>query len=891
MSTRAQLFRGSVEAVGVAIPKWLGATEVRRRALLVLDPSSTVHPIAGALIVTHSPRRVHASRALGAPLAAIAGALVAAPFSEAEVRALDAGCGDVVLVEAGIAVVSSLAAAPAEDPSTWVDLGPLERREATPLGPPPRAPRALLAPPPSVREAMGDNVPAASSQAEEVHRALLAHTGRAAPGVVGAWFSAASSIVAAVAHALRPRPSSGPTRGLASVSAPHPGPSLIERARARLLTWAAKLLVLSRLASHVHRRHAEYLERMVGMFDRNDFDAALRHAIPLGGGSDRNALAEPAFGTPDPRASLQIEARRGGVASVLALPPELLEHLRRHYRRAFTRLDERGDIERAAFVLAELLRADEEAVAYLERHGKLRLAAEIAEARKLPMGLVIRQWFLAGEVARAIALARLHGALADAVTRLSARSPDDGRRLRIFWANALAEAGDFAGAVDALGDDAGARDLAIGFLDRAIAAGGVAGARMLVKRLALQPDEWPALRPALFDLCDRAGSDGSTERAAMATEILRSRSSPASRRIAIRLVRAVLRDRSLGEPTLSSAQLRSLVVYSEDAALRADLPTKDPAPARPPLCDRAATTRTIDTRDVGALAVFDAAPLPRGRTLLALGEAGVRIVDEGGRTVAHFDQPAKRLVVSTALTRAIVAMPRGDSVRLARIDLASRRSKPWTEARLAAFADTFDGLTWVVLTEEALLAIDATEEGFRDLARVSQDRWGAAAVAHHAAGCTVLQDGAVSFRDVPSLQLRRTLPLPESAAGIVMAGAVGATEVVEVQLDAAQRTLVLHALSPPRSIPLAWGPVSWVALSVSTRWIATAHPTAEGVCVQLRSASDLTVRHVIELLGATRAAVRALEGPERVVITDDRGRVEVVALDTGEVVRSIRVRA
>ena len=60
--------------------------------------------------------------------------------------------------------------------------------------------------------------------------------------------------------------------------------------------------------------------------------------------------------------------------------------------------------------------------------------------------------------------------------------------------------------------------------------------------------------------------------------------------------------------------------------------------------------------------------------------------------------------------------------------------------------------------------------------------------------------------------------------------------------------------------------------------------------MQLRSAGDLTERHAVQLLGATRAAVRLIEGPERAVIADDRGRVEAIALDTGEVVRSFRVR-
>jgi len=57
-------------------------------------------------------------------------------------------------------------------------------------------------------------------------------------------------------------------------------------------------------------------------------------------------------------------------------------------------------IDEAAFVLAELLHADVEAIALLERHGRLRAAAELAEARPVPPALAVRAWLLAGDAAR-----------------------------------------------------------------------------------------------------------------------------------------------------------------------------------------------------------------------------------------------------------------------------------------------------------------------------------------------------------------------------------------------------------------------------------------------------------------------------------------------------------
>ena len=65
-----------------------------------------------------------------------------------------------------------------------------------------------------------------------------------------------------------------------------------------------------------------------------------------------------------------------------------------------------GKIERAAWVYAELIGDAEEAVQVLERGGKLREAAEVAEKKELAPGLIVRLWFQAGEVERALAIAR-----------------------------------------------------------------------------------------------------------------------------------------------------------------------------------------------------------------------------------------------------------------------------------------------------------------------------------------------------------------------------------------------------------------------------------------------------------------------------------------------------
>ena len=117
------------------------------------------------------------------------------------------------------------------------------------------------------------------------------------------------------------------------------------------------------------------------MFDANDLDNALRHALPL------NAAKELARRAPSPwSSSLWFPWRRKdfSIGSPqpdrgqlrLTLDQRLFEMLQARYRQAVERLEATGHIEKAAFVLAELLNANEEAVSFLERHGRLRLAAE-----------------------------------------------------------------------------------------------------------------------------------------------------------------------------------------------------------------------------------------------------------------------------------------------------------------------------------------------------------------------------------------------------------------------------------------------------------------------------------------------------------------------------------
>src|SRR5262249_24579881 len=95
------------------------------------------------------------------------------------------------------------------------------------------------------------------------------------------------------------------------------------------------------------------------------------------------------------------------------------------------------------------------------------------------------------------------------------------------------------------------------------------------------------------------------------------------------------------------ALLARLLRFADDAALRADRPAIAAASHTPSSVERAAPVELrLPAADSGAMPVLDAAVLPGGKLLLALGELGARMIGRDGRTVAQIDQPAARLIVS-----------------------------------------------------------------------------------------------------------------------------------------------------------------------------------------------------------------------------------------------------
>ncbi len=328
--------------------------------------------------------------------------------------------------------------------------------------------------------------------------------------------------------------------------------------------------------------------------------------------------------------------------------------------------------------------------------------------------------------------------------------------------------------------------------------------------------------------------------------------------------------------------------------------------------------------DAGTAAIVDAALLPGGRLLVALGELGVRLYGRDGRVRARWDQPADALVISDAGTRAIAVATRGGVRRLARIDLASGHARTWCEAPIAAWTASYDGRLWIVANAGSFLAIDTTRDGWRaawgvdaadagdellhvDVAR-AEERWTGTVAS--------LGDAELWQYEGLTLRGRRAVPAapgprwPDSqritTAFAVNPEAMGwAYARLEVRAEAAEpltfaRTLVTGDGELP--LPLdAWRPLLGDAyahvhgLETQVRRIVAA---GRFVALLWNAPAWGAIVEVWYLPAQRRCAIVALEGAHHATVRiddlclvagDDLGRLIVVDLRSGAVRHDVRV--
>ncbi len=826
-----------------------------------------------------SPERVACDAAPGLPLVEHLHRLCAAPFTARHLEGAPAG---IAAVEGGALVVRPLGAA--VDPARWLDVSSFRLAgPALPLGEPPPPPELVFAPRPvtDARTALG--MQPLSAEGAAVAEALrTGHTEPAAQApirigpIARALVSTARRLTGWLSR-LFARPAAAPPQGSSSNAlAPRARPGWLER----LEGWLQRVLDVSRLSAVVGRRQADYFARLMQMFEQGDLDAALRHAVPLAN-ETAPAPTRPSLGVPSPRESLDIRLGPRATGAGGYTMSGYYDELRRRYRAAVEKLEREGRYRDAAFVLAELLNAENEAVALLERHGEYRLAAELAEARGLAPGLQVRQWFLARDVARAVAVARRHGVFGDAVSRLQRSNHQaEARQLRLLWADSLASSGDFFNAVATLWEQADARPLTRRWLELGIAQGGHGAVRLEVKRLVL--DGAKADTGSALKLLDSDDPELGLHRALLAHEVQaqgRLLDAGVAKSLARATVRTLVRE-ALPAP-------KELLELAADGALKADLPPERTSD-RVRLSSRTPPLRIdVEPWDRGALPVHDAALLPDGRMLLALGEVGARLVARDGRTVAHFDVPAESLVPFDAGGAALCLARRGEVFVTSRLNLLDRTVVPLPQLRLFTFCDGTDGSMWFVHDGQALSGLDLHDARLPALWRVPMPpilgRPQRSGIALGAVPSPAPGELEWWRYELPSLTLRarQQLQLPPVNERVHVA-ADGNTCVTQGGIAWLQQ---FSGSSRRQLTGLAGGVIT--ELEGTGDWFSLVARSETGNRWMLADHGGSTVRFVAQL---PRTQFNVRMRPDVAVYADAEGRVLAVDLVFGRLMRNLRVR-
>ncbi|HZM81000.1 MAG TPA: bpX6 domain-containing protein [Candidatus Limnocylindrales bacterium] len=487
------------------------------------------------------------------------------------------------------------------------------------------------------------------------------------------------------------------SRGRGSVAAQGgsaAGGGLAARRRSgRLRGWLAARAFTSPFGYLLARRHLAYLQRVERAFQRRDWEQALREAVPLGGvgGILSITLPQAWLGRLSPSLTGRSTGRALGVTGVELIFTDV-------YRRAAAELEQAGQIEKAAYVLADLLDTPTDAVHLLERHKMYRLAAQLAEGRRLEPALAVRLWWQSGDRQRAVDLALLRGAFAAALDRLGDTSPQLSRQLRTAWIESRREAGDHLGALAAAWPDPRLRQAGVADIQQVMTLGGPAGAHALAYLLNLHSDNNsrnaaralmasrdPALRPA-------------QDRFLTAFATLAASQPVHDRQIATAAVVAM---------TLSGYPASRRKSF-DGLGKRADRVTVADLPKPSALPKTLAPNHTCVPLALGDLPVHDAAWIG-GRLLLAHGGHGVRLVRPDGHQVARWDVPAHQLVVADSATRVMLIAVGQQIHEFHELDLARRRVRRYAALRVSAVASTYDG-SILTVTDEDGIAFLATGE-------------------------------------------------------------------------------------------------------------------------------------------------------------------------------------
>lgn len=487
------------------------------------------------------------------------------------------------------------------------------------------------------------------------------------------------------------------TQSLLQASKPDakPRPGLLAR-------WLQKLSGLAPVSDLLGRQHAAYMRKMLDLFEQNNLDEALRHAIPMGG--QQHISLGQNMGMLRPRQHLQLSAGQASYGQMIDLDDRLQHYLTELYEKAFAQYDRLGAIDKAVYVLAELLNQRQRALDYLERHQRYVQAADLSVAWEFPAAKAIRLYVLAGEADKARQLAMQTQEYAAAIHLLEDEHPEQALELRRMWAQHRVAQGCWLEAVEAIWCIESERQTAIGWLRQAEQSQGALGIRAWLQRLALQPEHLALELERAQQLCLPQHAD----QLKLAIQEVFAIYNQHQRLLPPALINLwtpyMLLQYEQRSSHISLKEVRCWLDWTENAALKTDMPPLQQHSKK--LAGLNSAELVLDAPAAGLWEIYDAWPLSLARNLLALGEAGVVVVNAQYQQQWRLNIPAHRIVLSDTQEIALLLAYRQEHVRVHRVNLATQDVADLGITRLDACADTFDGVAWLLADGQQLQIVD-----------------------------------------------------------------------------------------------------------------------------------------------------------------------------------------
>lgn len=723
--------KGVVNAEGFFFPtSVMPINQCRKRILSLWEMGCRIYRFeAGYVLFLSKRRRVQCVSSPGTPVIHTMGTFATIELTEDQATANKADKATVFLVTEGVLHPFPLSDDHQEDPALWIDTSDFFMvQETHTLGKLPPPPELTVKPvKKDAKDILGDKIPEASPKKDNLLKyieKIKAKKSASASKTVGERTYRKNSVFSFAASFLKLFfvLSSGNNTGTTSGQTgqyPQPTPPKPQRP-GLIMTLFSGLIKGSGLWRFFAGKQANYINKMMKMFEKGDYENALKHGISLKGVADLEKIIS-SWRLPTPRQNLDIHKGIKTHSTTIITDNSTHHYLKSLYEKAFKNLDREGKIEKAAFVLAELLHDSERAVSYLEKHKKHREAAELAESRELPSGLVVRQWFLCGEIDRAVSIAKKTNSFSDAVLHLERTHNHESGMLRLLWAKFLEQSGNYERAVNAIWPVEEARHLAEQWIQITIECGGAAAARMLAKSLSLfsEPKNADKNRVTIARIKTLLGESSdlqATERAVFAKELIKQSKNNQTRALARQTLRTIINDRACSRNWWNRQDFKALLDFSEDAPIKNEFQKMSPSQLFPPMpTSLASRTKPLvyEFSDSGTFEIYDVCMINHNRFLSAHGESGVRLINNQGKVLAHFNVPAHSLVLSDNGNRAIALAKRGEVFRLSQININERKAAFWVETALDLYAHTFDGANWFVVTGSILSAIDVHSEHFK----------------------------------------------------------------------------------------------------------------------------------------------------------------------------------